>query len=186
MSLLDRRSEYSWGKTALADLSVIPEAREYKIDDTVRLNLGFRVVGGLRESLIPDVWTVSWEDNDKMVRLTMESSILRSGQLGRKLATTGKEVRRAKFYWSRDPDLPYRIWTAIIHEDGSAPIIPVSVEDVKSKFLDVIKTFEIPASTLGKGSHRLVGAVDARWGRRSYIEKGRVSGRSTAVELKIE
>ena len=186
MSLLDRRSEYSWTKTSLADLTVIPEAAEYKLDDTIRLKLGFRVVGGLRESFIPDVWTVSWEDNDKMVRFTMESTILRSGRLGKKLATTGKEVRRAKFYWSRDPDLPYRIWTAIIHEDGRAPIIPQSVEDAKSKFLDVVKSFEVPAADLGRGSHKLVGAVDAHWGRRSYIEKGEVTGKSSEVELSIE
>ncbi len=182
MSLLDRRSEYSWGKTSLADLKVIPEAREYKLDETVRLKLGFRVVGGLRESFIPDVWTVSWEDNDKMVRLTMESSIRRGGK---KLASTGKEVRRGKFYWSRDPDLPYRIWAAIIHEDGSAPIIPVSVEDAKSKLLDVVKSFEIPAASLGRGTHKLTGSTDVKWGRRTYIEKGSASGKSGAVELKI-
>jgi len=185
MSLLDRRSEYSWDKTSLTDLSLIPDARRYKLDGTVRLDLGFRVVGGLRESLIPDVWTVAWEDNDKMVRLTMESAIKRGGPLGRVLASTGKEVRRAKFYWSRDPDLPYRIWTAIVHEDGSAPIIPRSVEDAKSKFLNVMKSFEFPASSLGRGTHRVVGVVEAYWGRRSYIEKGRVSARAE-VELKIE
>ncbi|MDA4121887.1 MAG: hypothetical protein OK456_01750 [Thaumarchaeota archaeon] len=182
MSLLDRRSEYSWGKTLLADLKVIPEAREYKLDETVRLKLGFRVVGGLRESFIPDVWTVSWEDNDKMVRLAMESSISRGGK---KLASTGKEVRRGKFYWSRDPDLPYRIWAAIIHEDGSAPIIPVSVEDAKSQLLDVVKSFEIPAASLGRGTHKLTGSADVKWGRRTYIEKGSASGKSGAVELKI-
>jgi len=185
MSLMNRRSEYSWGKTLITDLKLIPESREYKLDEAIRVNLGFRVIGGLRESFIPDVWTVAWEDNDKMVRLTMESSIRKSGQLGKKLATTGKEVRRGKFYWSRDPDLPYRIWAAIIHEDGRAPIIPKSVEDAKSEFLDVVKAFEIPAASLGRGTHKLVGSVDAYWGRRTYIEKGRVSGKSGAVELKI-
>lgn len=186
MSLVNRRSEYSWGETSLADLSLIPEKRVYGSDENLRINVGFRLVGGLRESFIPDVWTVSWEDNDKMVRLTMETSLRRAGPMGKTIATTGKEVRRAKFYWSRDPDLPYRIWTAIIHEDGSAPIIPRSVEDAKSKFLDVIKTFEIPARVLGRGSHRLIGSVDAHWGRRSYMEKGRVSGKTSSVEMKIE
>jgi hypothetical protein len=186
MSLMNRRNEYSWGATSLADLSLIPEKRVYKMDDTVSINLGFRVIGGLRESYIPDVWTVSWEDNDKMVRLTMDSSIRRGGPLGKVIATTGKEVRRGKFYWSRDPDLPYRIWTAIIHEDGSAPIIPRSVEDAKSKLLDVVKSFEFPASELGRGSHKLVGETHAHWGRTSFIEKGAVSGKTAAVELKIE
>jgi hypothetical protein len=186
MSLMNRRSEYSWGKTVLTDLSLIPESREYKLDDAIRINLGFRVIGGLRESFIPDVWTVAWEDNDKMVRMRLEASLRKAGATGGKLATTGKEVRRAKFYWSRDPDLPYRIWPAIIHEDGSAPIVPLNVEDAKSKFLDVVKLFEIPASTLGRGSHRMVGSVAISWGRRSYLEKGSLSGKTPPVEVKIE
>ncbi len=169
----------------IADLKLIPESREYKLDESIRVNLGFRVIGGLRESFIPDVWTVAWEDNDKMVRLRMEASLRRGGARGGKLATTGKEVRRAKFYWSRDPDLPYRIWTAIIHEDGSAPILPDSVEDAKSKFLDVVKLFEIPATTLGRGTHKVVGSVDLAWGRRSYLEKGSLSEKTASVEMKI-
>jgi hypothetical protein len=185
MSLMNRRSEYSWGPTSIVDLKLMPESKEYKLDDTVKIHLGYRVVGGLRESFIPDVWTVAWEDNDKLARLAMASSLRKAGGLGKPVATTGKEVRRAKFYWSRDPDLPYRIWTAIVHEDGSAPIIPSSVEDAKSKYLDVEKLFEIPAASLGRGTVKLSGNVDIRWGRRSYLEKGSASGKTGAVQLTI-
>ncbi|MDA4136323.1 MAG: hypothetical protein OK449_04900 [Thaumarchaeota archaeon] len=185
MSLMNRRSEYSWGPTSLSDLKLIPESREYKLDESVKIHLGFRIIGGLRESFIPDVWTVAWEDNDKLARLVMTASLRKAGSLGKVLATTGKEVRRGKFYWSRDPDLPYRIWAAIIHEDGSAPIIPSSVEDAKSKYLDVEKTFEIPASTLGRGASKLSASVDISWGRRSYLEKGRASGKTGTTQIKI-
>ncbi len=185
MSLMNRRAEYSWGPTSLTDLKLISESREYKRDETVRVRLGFRVVGGLRESFIPDVWTVAWEDNDKLARLVMTSSLRIAGVPGRQVATTGKEVRRGKFYWSRDPDLPYRIWAAIIHEDGSAPMIPTSVEDAKSKYLDVVKLFEIPASSLGRGDLKLVGKVDVSWGRRSYLEKGNASGKTPSIRITI-
>jgi len=185
MSLMNRRSEYSWGPTSLTDLKLIPESREYKLDETVKLRLGYRIIGGLRESFLPDVWTVAYEDNDKLARLVMKSTIRKVGGLGKELATTGKEVRRAKFYWSRDPDLPYRIWTTIVHEDGSAPIIPDSVEDAKSKYLDVVKAYEIPASSLGKGKVKLSGSVDISWGRRSYLEKGSASGKTAAVQITV-
>jgi hypothetical protein len=185
MSLMNRRHEYSWASTSLTDLKLIPESRQYRLDETVRVHLGFRIVGGLRESFIPDVWTVAWEDNDKLARLVMKSGIRKAGGLGKELASTGKEVRRAKFYWSRDPDLPYRIWAAIIHEDGRAPMIPTSVEDAKSKYLDVEKTFEFPASSLGRGDVKLAGSVDVSWGRRSYLEKGSTSGKTPSVQLKI-
>ncbi len=185
MSLMNRRHEYSWASTSLTDLKLIPEGREYRLDEMVRVHLGFRLVGGLRESFIPDVWTVAWEDNDKLARLVMKSGIRKTGGLGKELASTGKEVRRAKFYWSRDPDLPYRIWAAIVHEDGRAPVIPTDVEDAKSKYLDVEKTFEIPASSLGRGEVKLLGTVEVNWGRRSYLEKGSASGKTPSVQLRI-
>jgi hypothetical protein len=182
MSLMDRRGEYSWGKTVLAEVSLILDKSVVSLDEKVGVTLGFRVVGGLRESFTPNVWTMAWEDNDKLVRLMMDCSVA----AGKELATTGREVRRARFYWSRDPDLPYRVWAAIVHEDGSAPQIPLSVEEARTKFLDVVKRFDIPAKSLGRGTHKLVGKVDVAWGRRTYIEKGKTSGKSKPVEMKIE
>jgi hypothetical protein len=182
MSLMDRRGEYKWPKTALADISIILDKGVVKPGEDIGLTVGFRVVGGLRESFTPNVWTMAWEDNDKLVRLMMDTTV----SSGKKLATTGKEVRRARFYWSRDPDLPYRIWAAVVHEDGGAPIIPQSVEDARGKFLDVVKRFDVPAKSLGKGTHSLVASVKVAWGRRSYLEKGKTSGKSRPVEVKIE
>lgn len=152
------------------------------------MNLGFRVVGGLREAFAPDVWTTAWEDNDKMVRFMINTSIVSNsvGMLRKEFASTDREVRKAKFYWSRDPDLPYRIWTAIINEDGSAPQIPVSVEDAKAKMFDVVKQHVVPAASLGRGDRKIAGTVDISWGRRSFIEKGTASGRSKELTLRIE
>lgn len=182
MSLLDRRGDYSWPKTSLADVRVVLDKAVVPISEPVGLTVGFRVVGGLRESFTPNVWTMAWEDNDKMVRLMMDTAVSSK----KKLATTGKEVRRARFYWSRDPDLPYRIWAAIVHEDGGAPIIPLNVEEARQKFLDVVKRFEVPGKSLGRGTHSLVAAVNVAWGRRTYIEKGKTSAKSRPVEVRIE
>ena len=54
------------------------------------------------------------------------------------------------------------------------------------KFLDVVKHFDIPAKSLGKGTHKLAAKVDIAWGRRTYIEKGKTSGKSKPVEVKVE
>jgi hypothetical protein len=181
MSLMDRRGDYSWPRTSLADVRIILDKGAVSLDEKVGMTVGFRVVGGLRESLTPNVWTMAWEDNDKLVRLMMDTTV----SAGKRLATTGKEVRRARFYWSRDPDLPYRIWAAIVHEDGGAPIIPLSVEDARSKFLDVTKRFEVPAKSLGRGTHRIVANVNIAWGRRTYLEKGKTSAKSKTVEVTV-
>jgi hypothetical protein len=165
----------------------VTDRKSYAIGDTVTANVAFRIDGGLREAFHPDVWTVAWEDFDKILRLTMRVSIAaQRTPLNRKVTEIKKQVRRASFYWSRDPDLPYRIWAMIVPEDGGPPIIPRNVEDAKSKMLDVEKSLTFPASSLGNGRHKLVGTVQAKWGRRSFIEKGSADASSKPVVIEVE
>lgn len=186
LPLKNRRAEYSWPPTVIDKVTLTTNKKSYAAGDELIASVAYRIVGGLRESFHPDVWTVSWEDFDKIVRLTMGASLgVRGGARTRKVKEIKKEVRRASFYWSRDPDLPHRIWAMVVPEDGGPPKIPRDVEDAKSKMLDVEKTFRVPADTLGHGKKKLVASVYARWGRRSFIEKGAVKGTSVPVEIEI-
>lgn len=187
MPLKDRRSEYSWPPTRIADVQLLTDRRRYSQSEKIVATLGFRIIGGLREAFHPDVWTVAWEDYDKTMRLSISASVSERRALRSvRLAEVKREVRKATFYWSRDPDLPYRIWAMVMPEDGGPPIIPASVEDAKSKMFDVVKSFEIQASSLGSGRHALFGRAAAKWWRRSFIEKGDVSGSSKPVVIEIE
>ncbi|HYB07291.1 MAG TPA: hypothetical protein VEB87_03945 [Nitrososphaerales archaeon] len=187
MSLKDRRGDYNWPKTRIGGISLMTDKKSYATSDTILAKVGFRIVGGLREAFHPDVWTVAWEDFDKILRLTIRLRLSEQGGMrARTLAEVKKEVRKASFYWSRDPDLPYRIWAMIVPEDGGPPKIPVSVEDAKSKMLDVEKEFRIPASSLGQGRHRLVADATGKWGRRSFIEKGEANSKSKPLVIQIE
>jgi len=187
LPLKDRRGEYSWPETRLSKLQLVAEKKSYSISEKIRISVSFKVTGGLREAFHPDVWTVAWEDFDKILRLTLRTALRSQGIMrSRRVGESNKQVRKASFYWSRDPDLPYRIWAMIIPEDGGPPQIPRSVEDAKSKMLDVEKEFHIPASALGAGSHELVADANVRWGRRSFIEKGEVSSRSKPLVVQIE
>jgi hypothetical protein len=187
LSLKDRRGEYSWPATLIDRVVLTSDKRSYSENETVKVNVAFRLVGGLREAFHPDVWTVAWEDFDKILRLAIQLTVKAQGGVRpRKLAEIKKEVRRASFYWSRDPDLPYRIWAMIMPEDGGPPKIPRNVEDAKSKMLDVEKEFQIGASQLGPGSHKLVADARAKWGRRSFIEKGEASSQSKPLVVQID
>lgn len=186
MPLKDRRMEYSWPVTKMSPVQLETDKRVYAMSDVVQLKVGFRIVGGLREAFHPDVWTLAWEDFDKILRLTLRLSLSAHGGVrSRRLAQIKKEVRRASFYWSRDPDLPYRIWAMIVPEDGGPPKIPRNVEDAKAKMLDVDKEFSLPASSLGVGKHKLVAEAHARWGRRSFIEKGAVDSKSKPLVVQV-
>ena len=183
----DRRGDYSWPETKISQFHLVADKKSYSISDTMRADVSFKVIGGLREAFHPDIWTVAWEDFDKILRMTLRIGLTsRGGMRSRRLAEIKKEVRKASFYWSRDPDLPYRIWAMVVPEDGGPPKIPRSVEDAKSKMLDVDKEFQIPASALGPGSHKVAAEAKVKWGRRSFIEKGEVSSKSKALEIQIE
>jgi len=186
LPLKDRRRDYSWPVTKLTQFHLAADKRSYANSDTIRANTSFKIAGGLREAFHPDIWTVAWEDFDKILRLTLHLDLSQEGLRSKKLAEIRKEVRKASFYWSRDPDLPYRIWAMIVPEDGGPPKIPRSVEDAKSKMLDVEKEFQIPASALGPGRHRLVVNARVKWGRRSFIEKGELSSKSKPLVIQIE
>ncbi len=170
----------------MTGLKLMTDKKSYSLEDNIVANLGFRIVGGLREAFHPDVWTVAWEDYDKILNLAFRTSLLaRRGPLSRRIGDTSKLVRKASFYWSRDPDLPYRIWAMIMPEDGGPPKIPLNVEDAKSKMLDFTQTFELPASKLGKGKQTLSASAEAKWPRRSFIEKGGVSGKAAHVVVQV-
>lgn len=187
MPLKSRRDEYSWAGTRIDGVKLVTDKMSYSPEDMVSAMLSYRLIGGLRDAFHPDVWTVAWEDFDKILRLTMKGSLgVARGPLVRKVAETRKEVRKASFYWSRDPDLPYRIWAMIVPEDGGPPKIPNNVEDAKSKMLDVEKTLRFPASSLGRGRNKLVGNVEARWGRRSFIDKGSAEAKSRPLAIEVE
>jgi hypothetical protein len=187
LPLKNRRGEYSWSATRIDRVDVVSDRKVYATGDTIKANVSFRIIGGLREAFHPDVWTVAWEDFDKILRLTVRLTIrAQAGLRSRKIAEIKKQVRRASFYWSRDPDLPYRIWAMIVPEDGGPPKIPRNVEDAKSKMLDVEKGFGISASVLGPGSHKLVADVKCRWGRRSFIEKGKIASKSKPLVIQVE
>lgn len=170
----------------MTGLKLMTDKKSYSQEGTIVANLGFRIVGGLREAFHPDVWTVAWEDYDKILNLTFSTSLLsKRGPLSRRLVEQSKLIRKASFYWSRDPDLPYRIWAMIMPEDGGPPKIPLNVEDAKSKMLDFTETFELPASKLGMGKHTLSASAEAKWPRRSFIEKGSVSGRAAPAVVQV-
>jgi hypothetical protein len=186
MPLRNRRHEYNWPKTRIDGVHLVSDKKSYSLVDTISVNLSFRIVGGLRQAFHPEVWTLAWEDFDKIMRLTLRISLrIQRGLRSRTVADSKKEVRKASFYWSRDPDLPYRIWAMIIPEDGGPPRIPRNVEDAKSNMLDIEKGFTIPASSLGPGEHKLVASVTGRWGRRSFIEKGEVASKSKPLVIKV-
>src|SRR3989442_15619631 len=104
MPLLDRRQEYSWPATRLERVQLLPERKQYTLDEILVLNLGFRVIGGGRGAFNPHLWTGAWEDIDKTLRLTARNPKPSARKpLQKRKAGATKEGREGVLHLRREP-----------------------------------------------------------------------------------
>ena len=96
-----------------------------------------------------------------------------------------KFVRRAVFFWTRNPELPYRVWATVATEFETI-LYPKTEEEAQGMLFDVVRSFEIPAKTLGKGQHSLEAKIRVKWGKHIFTERGEATGKSPTVKVRIE
>lgn len=147
-----------------------------RLDEAIELTVNLKVLGGLRNCLEQEAWEEAYNLGDKFIRVTYFIELNKSyaGILKTKIIKPHKIVRKATFYWSRNPDLPYKIW-ALISQENHNPIVPKDEEDTKSLMFDLKKTYHIMGSDLGKGDHKLSAKVRVKWPRHSFVDSGSAS-----------
>ncbi len=170
----------------IRDVRLLSSARTLKLEQPLRLDLRFKVEGQIRKALHQENWTLAYDKHDTTFLIkyviTIQSGILkRYGVL-----EPVKFVRKASFYWSRNPKLPpnppnKKIWVMILMDD--LPNLPDTAEDARSLLLDVRRTVELMGYNIGKGRHKLVAHVSASWGRHEYIKSDKIDARSNEVEI---
>jgi hypothetical protein len=173
--------------TWINDLRLKVPRLEVRIDEPLTLSFSYRVQGRLRETFTQDTWERAYEAHDNYWRVTYRIELLRrvGGLFRQRLMKPIRIVRRATLYWSRNPDLPYRIWAMIINEDR-VPSLPKSEQEAQAAFFDVAKSVDLIGSDLGRGTHALALRVQAKWGRHVIIAPGACEGQSAATRLRVQ
>ena len=100
-----------------------------------------------------------------------------------------KFIRKASFYWSRNPKLPppppnKKIWALIVADDS--PKLPDNVEEVKSLLLDVRYSVELMGSNIHKGAQKLVAHISVSWGKHLFTEPVEIEATSNEIEIVCE
>ena len=96
-----------------------------------------------------------------------------------------KFVRRAVFFWTRNPELPYRVWATVATEFETI-LYPKTEEEAQGMLFDVTRSYEIPAKSLGSGRHSLEAKVRVKWGKHIFTERGDVSSRSPSHKVSVD
>lgn len=173
-------------RSYINELKLLPSANRIRIDEPLRLDLRFKVDGHIRNALNQENWTNAYNKHDTTFMIKYTIRIQTGSVKKHDVVEPVRFVRKASFYWSRNPKLPppppkKKIWAMIVIDD--TPNLPDSVEDAKSLLLDVNRSVELVGSNIGKGKHKLFAYVTASWGKHLYAEQTEIGAKSNEVEI---
>jgi hypothetical protein len=174
------------GQSYISDLKLSPSSNRIRLDEPLRLDLHFKVDGRIREIFNQETWTDAYNSHDTAFLIKYVIRIQAGSLKKRDVVEPVKFVRKASFYWSRNPKLPppppeKKIWAMVVVDD--APNLPDTVEDAKALLLDVNQSIELMGSNIGRGTQKLIAYVTASWGRHPYTEPIEIEARSNEVEI---
>ncbi len=113
------------------------------------------------------------------------SLVKRKGRLLSVEVKKDKFVRRGVFFWTRNPELPYRVWATVATEFETI-LYPKTEEEAQNMLFDVTRTFEVPAKKLGRGQHSVAARVGVKWGKHVFTERGQATAKSPTLKVQIE
>jgi len=182
---VQRQKGEQWASIQETSIKVSPE--HAKLDDSLAFTVSFKLNGGIRRNFVRHLWEVAYDEHDLGLRMAyrvdltkQRAKILPGSELKR-----DKFVRRGVFFWTRNPELPYRVWATIATEFETI-LYPKTEEEARTMLFDVTRTFEIPASKLGKGKHTLEANIHAKWGKHVFTERGEASAKTGGLKVSVE
>lgn len=141
------------------------------------LEIRFRIDGKIRDGFEQKNWERAYNKHDNIFRVT----ILLELRATRKTISSTKLVRKAAFFWTRNPKIQHRIWIQIVKDD--MPCYPLSVDEAKSLLFDFDKVIELDNIALDTKTNKINVRISVSWGKHNFTEPVEISGQSETIEL---
>jgi hypothetical protein len=174
----------SWARIEQVNVKCSPQ--KARVDANLAFTVGFRLDGVVRRNFHQKFWEAAYDQHDGGLRMAFKVELRKSGvRLLAKPLKEEKFVRRAVFFWTRNPEIPHRVWMTVATEFETI-LYPKTEEEAREMMFNVTRSFELPAGSLGKGDHNLAASVSAKWGKHVFTERGEASGKSPSLKIQIE
>ena len=175
-------------ESKISDIDIVKTKDEYALNDSIEVNVSFKVDGGIREAFNETNWTKAYNNNDVSFKVKYGVKLTSGGFRKKEVGKTIDTYRKAAIFWTRNPKLvnPHkdrRIWVQIAK--NFEPFIRLSEEEVRQELFDFNEKIIIKASELGKGKHKIGAEVFASWQKHDYTEPGNVKSNSKEIEITI-
>lgn len=148
-------------------------------NNNIQMKLSFSIKGLIRDIFTQKTWEKAYNKHDNVFRLTIILDIKNNG----KQIDSKKLIRKAIFFWTRNPKISHRIWIMIVKDES--PFYPLEEEEARSLFFDFEQDLAIESNKLNKGKNNIGITVNLSWGKHNFIEKSQITGQSNSVEYDI-
>ena len=148
-------------------------------NERISFNLSLKIHGKIRELFNQSLWEKAYNKFDNTFRITINVDL----KFKSKDIYSVKFIRKAVFFWTRNPKIHHRIWIFIIKNDS--PFYPESEEEAKSLLFDIEKTIELNPSTITKKISKIYANVKISWGKHNFTEPTKLEGKSNEEEISL-
>jgi len=145
----------------------------------ISFNLGLKINGKIRELFKQSLWEKAYNKFDNTFRITINVDLKSKN----KVIYSVKLVRKAVFFWTRNPKIQHRIWIFIVKDD--TPFYPESEEEAKSLLFDIDKVLELKLSSITDNVSTLYANVIVSWGKHNFTEPTKLVGKSNEEKIQI-
>ncbi|HEX7257112.1 MAG TPA: hypothetical protein VF242_03545 [Nitrososphaeraceae archaeon] len=166
-------------KDSLDNIVLSKITNQNKSNDQILFSLSLKINGKIRELFNQSLWERAYNKFDNTFRITINVDL----KSGNKILYSIKFVKKAVFFWTRNPRIPHRIWIFIVRDDS--PFYPESEEEAKSLLFDIEKTIELNPSTITKKISKIYANVKISWGKHNFTEPTKLEGKSNEEEISL-
>lgn len=166
-------------KDSLDSIVLSKITNQNKSSDLIFFSLSLKINGRIRELFNQSLWEKAYNKFDNTFRITINVDL----KSGNKILYSIKFVKKAVFFWTRNPRIPHRIWIFIVKDDS--PFYPESEEEAKTLLFDIEKTIELNPSKITKKISKIYANVKISWGKHNFTEPTKLEGKSNEEEISL-
>jgi len=170
-------------KTTIEDFKISTSLDKIKLGEKMRLNLNLKLKGELVNSFIPDNWEKAYKEGERKFLLRYFLKIKEiKGFLSSKELIKEKIIRKAVFFWTRNPTIDRTYWVELVLEDKQ-PYLIREIDVIHERLFSLNKTYEIDSNILGEGKHKIRAEVKIKWANYVFIDAATLKAKSNILAI---
>jgi hypothetical protein len=150
---------------------------ELKPNEDIPFKIVFKIGGEVRHVFDQRSWEKAYNVHDNLFRIKIDIDL----KSNRKTLAHKSSFHKASLFWTRNPNLPYRIWIFIIKDDTT--FYPSNVEEARTLLFNVEKEIMIKPSQFDVHGKEIYAQIKVWWGKHNYTPSCELNAKTNKVSL---